>query len=161
MSDELKDKHFMWLDELNDLEAITVRRCYFKIDTTLVISKNKIAPIKRPSVPRLELLAALITSRSVHCVKEALETLNKVNIDKVYFWPESFTTLFWIKGVNKQWKMFVENQVKDIRELPLVLTSIWILSPFPQFCHGPPLSCRQAAWSSDTPTLWWLQRHVI
>ena len=23
---------------------------------------------------------------------------------------------------------------------PLVLTSIWILSPFPQFCHGPPLS---------------------
>ena len=71
-----------------------------EIDTMLVISKNKIAPIKRLSVPRLELLAALITSRSVHCVKEALETLNKVNINKVYFWSDSFTTLFWIKGVN-------------------------------------------------------------
>ena len=100
MSDELKDKHFKWLDDLKDLEAITVRRCYFirptnfesievhsfddsstvafasvvylrviyegEIDTMWVISKNKIAPIKRPSVPRLELLAALITSRSVH-----------------------------------------------------------------------------------------------
>ena len=75
------------------------------------------ALIKRPSVPRLELLAALITSRLVHCVKEALETLNKVNIDKVHFWSDSFTTLFWIKGVNKQSKMFVENRVKDIREL--------------------------------------------
>ena len=40
-----------------------------EIDTMLVISKNKIAPIKRPSVPRLELLAVLITSRLVHCVK--------------------------------------------------------------------------------------------
>ena len=151
MSDELKDKDFKWLDDLKDLEAITVRRCYFirptnfesievhgfadsstvafasvvylrviyegEIDTMLVISKNKIAPIKRPSVPRLELSAALITSRLVHCVKEALETLNKVNINKVYFWSDSFTTLFWIKGVNKQWKLFVENRVKDIREL--------------------------------------------
>ena len=53
----------------------------------------------------------------MHCVKEALETLNKVNINKVYFWSDSFTTLFWIKGVNKQWKLFVENPVKDIREL--------------------------------------------
>ena len=151
MSDALKDKHFKWLDDLKDLEAITVRRCYFirptnfesievhgfadsstvafasvvylrviyegEIDTMLVISKNKIAPIKRPSVPRLELLAALITSRLVHCVKEALETLNRVNINKVYFWSDSFTTLFWIKGVNKQWKLFVENRVQDIREL--------------------------------------------
>ena len=43
-------------------------------DTTLVISKNKIALIKRPSMPRLELLAGLIISRSVHCTKEALKT---------------------------------------------------------------------------------------
>ena len=68
-------------------------------------------------MPRLELLAALITSRLVHCVKEALETLNKVNINKVYFWSDSFTTLFWIKSVNKQWKLFVENRVKHIGEL--------------------------------------------
>ena len=88
-----------------------------EIDTMLVISKNKIAPIKRPPGPRLELLAAFTTSRLVHCVKEALETINKVNINKVYFWSDSFTTLFWIKGVNKHWKLFVENRVKDMREL--------------------------------------------
>ena len=29
MSDELNSKHFKWVDDLKDLEAVTVRRCYF------------------------------------------------------------------------------------------------------------------------------------
>ena len=89
------------------------------IDTVLVAAKNRIAPIKKPTIPRLELLAALITARLVNCVKIALEKLMKVKLDQnqQYFWSDSLTTLFWIRGENKQWKMFVENRVKEIRKI--------------------------------------------
>ena len=103
MSDELKDKHFKWLDDLKDLEAITVRRCYFIRPTNFEsIEVHGFAD------------SSTVAFASVVYLKEALETLNKVNINKVYFWSDSFTTLFWIKGVRK---LFVENRVKNIREL--------------------------------------------
>ena len=35
------------------------------------------------------------------------------------FFGHAVHNIIWIKGVNKQWKLFVENRVKDIRELAL------------------------------------------
>ena len=83
--------------------------------TQLVMSKTRVAPLQRPTIPRLELLAALILARLVIRVKEALQPVAQVN--EVFCWTGSMTTLHWIKGIDKEYKQFVQNRVTEIRQL--------------------------------------------
>ena len=79
--------------------------------TALLTSKTKVAPLKMITLPRQELLAALIGSRLSLVIKRAL----KVDLE-IYFWSDSTITLHWIKNVEVRWKTFVENRVQEIRE---------------------------------------------
>ena len=69
---------------------------YLRIETTtsvyvkLVMSKARVAPIARQTIPRLELLAALILARLVSRVQAALEPI--VNVDDIFCWTDSMTT---------------------------------------------------------------------
>ena len=83
------------------------------IQTAFVASKTRVAPLSQLTIPRLELLSALILSRLITTVEEALKPL--VAIEKIYCWTDSTTALHWMIGTNKEWKMFVENRVKEIR----------------------------------------------
>ena len=100
-------------------EAAYAAVVYLRIETTtsvyvkLVMSKARVAPLARQTVPRLELLAALILARLVSRVQAALEPI--VNVDDIFCWTDSMTTLCWIQGVDKEFKQFVENRVKEIR----------------------------------------------
>ena len=91
--------------------AIYLRSVYpdGTITTRLLAAKTRVAPMKKQSIPRLELLGALILAR---LTKTIVTTLNR-DIDPVY-WVDSMTTLFWIRR-EKQWKQYVANRVKEIR----------------------------------------------
>ena len=78
------------------------------------MSKTRVAPLAKQTIPRLELLAALILSRLVYSVRVAL--LPVIKVDEVFCWTDSMTTLHWIKGVGREYKQFVENRVKEIRQ---------------------------------------------
>ena len=65
--------------------------------TQLIMSKTRVAPLEPMSVPRLGLLASLISSRLVTHVKSALSPV--VNIGEIYCWSDSTTTLHRIKGI--------------------------------------------------------------
>ena len=80
--------------------------------TRLIMSKTRVAPLAKQTIPRLELLAALILSRLVYRVRVAL--LPVIEVDEVFCWTDSMTTLHWIKGVGREYKQFVENRVKEI-----------------------------------------------
>ena len=84
------------------------------VSTTLVASKTRVAPLKQQSLPRLELLGALISSRLASAVERAVSSC--IIINSVYCWTDSITALFWIKGVDKEFKQFVENRVAEIRK---------------------------------------------
>ena len=58
-------------------------------DTAFVIAKSRVAPLKCPTLPRLELMAALIAAR---LTKFVINSLNLVNIP-VYVWVDSQITL--------------------------------------------------------------------
>ena len=83
--------------------------------------KSRVAPAKELSIPRLELVAAIVLAGLIEHVKEALQL--ELAITDITCWTDSKVTLFWIKGEEKEWKQFVQNRVNEIRSL--VTASSW------------------------------------
>ena len=82
---------------------------------SLVMAKTREAPLSRLTIPRLELLSALILVRLIHTVKEALSPI--VSTEMVKCWTDSITAMHWIKGHEREWKLFVETRVPEICKL--------------------------------------------
>ena len=79
--------------------------------TALVYSKSKVAPVKKITLPRLELLAAEIAAKMSNYVRESLNLENL----QIFLWTDSLITLHWIKANTRQWKTFVSNRVQNIK----------------------------------------------
>ncbi len=88
---------------------------------SLIMSKSRVAPLDKHTIPRLELLAALILARLIKTVRDALIPLCDTRI--VRCWTDSITVMYWIKRDEKEYKMFVENRVQEIRKL--VQKDLW------------------------------------
>ena len=85
-----------------------------KFHVSFVMSRTKVAPIKRVTLPRLELLGALLSARLIHFIKSALHLNDHV---RLVSWTDSKVALSWIKGNPTKWKMFVANRVTEIQTL--------------------------------------------
>jgi len=91
---------------------------YLQVDTAslkFVASKTRVAPLSSQTIPRLELLAAVILARLVTAVEGALKC--EVLVKKITCWSDSEVALCWIRGIDKEWKLSVQNRVKEIRSL--------------------------------------------
>ena len=85
------------------------------IDVKFIAAKTRVAPVLGVTIPRLELLSALLLSKLLDSVRAALE-LNLTLNEPICF-TDSKATLYWIQGVHHEWKQFVENRVTAIRKL--------------------------------------------
>ena len=61
-----------------------------------VASRTRVSPLKKQSIPRLELLGATILARLINSVRGLLHTL--LPEPEIYCWVDSFTTLCWIRN---------------------------------------------------------------
>ncbi|UYV74966.1 hypothetical protein LAZ67_12001917, partial [Cordylochernes scorpioides] len=74
--------------------------------------RNRLATIKRITIPRLELLACLIGARLLVHVLENLEE----SPERIQCWTDSSPALYWIQQ-QENWAQFVSNRVKEITTL--------------------------------------------
>jgi len=86
---------------------------------SLIFAKTRLAPKKPTTIPRLELLAAVIGCRAIRYVTHEL----RLPITSSYLWSDSQCVLKWI-GSPKQLSTFVENRVEEIRKHSLTFRYI-------------------------------------
>ena len=118
------------------------------VKSRLLTAKCRLAPLKKLTIPRLELLSATMGAKLANSV---LQALKKWSTSRLYIWLDSITALYWIanKGV---WKPFVNNRVKEIHKL--VPGAIWQHCPTNE--NPSDLGTRGASASKlQHSQLWW------
>ena len=80
-------------------------------DVRIVASKTRVAPLKKFTIPRLELLGALILSRLVNTVTSSLLFKHKIT-----YWVDSTAVLYWIRN-ERLWKQYVNSRLQEIHSL--------------------------------------------
>ena len=131
-----------WCSELREKRTMSINRLYFEngctnlrlhifadaseeamcivaylqdiatLKLTYVAGKCRVAPIRRMTIPKLELQAA------VYGVRLRIQILNELNvrIDKIYHWTDSSTVLQWLQAAHKKQQVFVANRGAEILE---------------------------------------------
>ena len=77
-------------------------------------AKSCDVPTKVHAVPRLELMGSVLLSKLVVSVKFAVEKMLKVT--KVVCYSDSQIVLWWLKLIQKEWKLWVESRAQIVRK---------------------------------------------
>ncbi|KAK3752266.1 hypothetical protein QZH41_002643 [Actinostola sp. cb2023] len=80
-----------------------------------VMTKSFVAPLKKKSIPRLELLGCLALTRMYDTCTKALDFAKIVECRK-FFWVDSSTVLSWVKTPPREFRPFVSARVAEIQE---------------------------------------------
>ncbi|UYV79054.1 hypothetical protein LAZ67_17000935 [Cordylochernes scorpioides] len=122
---EIKITRHIWFDQTNKNEihvfcdasksayaAVAYMRSEVqgRVHLSLLWSKSRLAPTRRVTIPRLELLACVLGARLVGSISTAL-----TNSCPVTLWTESSTVIAWLGRKNES-NVFVRNRVKEIRD---------------------------------------------
>ena len=94
--------------------AVAYVRCSYQdgtFSTNIVAARTRVAPSKATSIPRLELMGAVIGVRLSTRIARVLELQTSQQI----FWSDSQNVLWWIRGRSRDFKPFVANRVGEIQ----------------------------------------------
>ena len=94
-----------------------------KVKVTLISAKSRVKPMSNTTIPRMELLGALLMARLVTSVKS--ELLSVYEINETFCWTDSSIVYCWISNTDKTLKTFAQNRVNEIRNL----SCVWKLVP--------------------------------
>ncbi|XP_064635263.1 uncharacterized protein LOC135492635 [Lineus longissimus] len=85
---------------------------YLKIGnkTSLVMTKSRVAPTRPLTIPRMELMAAVLGTRLTSFIKHQLH----FNVTKCVLWSDSQIVLSWLK-TTKHLPTFVQNRITEVK----------------------------------------------
>jgi len=85
------------------------------VHCSFVIGKSRLSPLKPVTIPRLELSAAVLSTRLDRMILEEIE----VAVDESVYWTDSTCVLRYIENEERRFQTFVANRVAAIREQSL------------------------------------------
>ncbi|XP_055614291.1 uncharacterized protein LOC129760657 [Uranotaenia lowii] len=88
----------------------------------LVTSKTKVAPLQFLSIPRLELLAAVLGVR----LKKIVEQEHTLVIKRTVLWSDSTTVLAWIRSDTRRYTQYVGHRVNEILHSSQIQQWRWV-----------------------------------
>ena len=94
--------------------AVAYARCVYEsgcMSSQFVCSKTKVAPLASTSVPRLELMAAVLALRLGTNIAIPLD----IKLSSITFWSDSMNVIHWIRGRSRAYKPFVANRIGEIQ----------------------------------------------
>ena len=96
------------------------------VDVNFLVAETRVTPVHGITILRLELLSALLLSKLLTSIQDALHS-ELTSADPLCF-KDSKASLYWIQGVHHEREQFAENHVTDIRSL--------IPPEFWRYCSG-------------------------
>ena len=100
------------MPQKKDMVQLALSEWSTVLEQYTVISSWGVTPKKYISIPRLELIAAMLS------VKMAMFLRKELNIDcsQETFWSDSKVVLGYIRNTTKKFKIFVANRIQQIHE---------------------------------------------
>ena len=83
-----------------------------KMECSFILGKSRKTPLKTLSIPRLELLSAVLAARMNTAIRKELE----MEVDRVVFWTDSMITLNYIRNETRRFQTYVANRITEIRD---------------------------------------------
>ena len=87
---------------------LVCRYSYESTTSRIVASKSRVAPTKAVTIPRLELMGAVLSTRLAKNISKTLE------VGEPIFWTDSTNVLYWIRNESREFKPFVANRIGEI-----------------------------------------------
>lgn len=82
------------------------------ISCALVMSRTRVAPLKKLTIVRLELQGAVLATR----LRESIESALSTSVDQTFYWTDSEVVLGYINSETRRFQTFVANRVAEIRD---------------------------------------------